>query len=73
MDKSQINALLKRIQNKQITVGVIGLGYVGLPLAYELSSHNVPTIGFEVNTEKVALLQKGENYIEDLNNAKSGN
>ncbi len=68
MDKSQINALLKRIQNKQITVGVIGLGYVGLPLAYELSSHNVPTIGFEVNTEKVALLQKGENYIEDLNN-----
>ncbi len=68
MDKKNIEEILKKVQNKQITAGVIGLGYVGLPLAYELSSHNVPTIGFDVSEEKVGMLQNGQNYIEDLNN-----
>ncbi len=58
--------LLNNIKNKNITVGIVGLGYVGLPLACEYASQGVQTIGFEVNQEKVDLLNAGNNYIEDI-------
>ena len=45
--------LLDKIQNKTIVVGVVGLGYVGLPLAVEKAKAGFQTIGFDVQKEKV--------------------
>lgn len=60
------NTLLKKIENKEITVGVVGLGYVGLPLAVEKAKAGYKTIGFDVQDEKVGLVNSGHNYIGDV-------
>lgn len=58
--------LLKKIANKEIVVAVVGLGYVGLPLAVEKAKAGFKTIGFDVQPDKVAKVNKGENYIGDV-------
>lgn len=58
--------LLRKIENKDIKVGVVGLGYVGLPLAVEKAKAGFQTIGFDIQSEKVALVNEGENYIGDV-------
>ncbi len=58
--------LLKKISEKTITVGVVGLGYVGLPLAVEKAKAGFKTIGFDVQDEKVKLVNEGHNYIGDV-------
>lgn len=58
--------LLKKIENREITVGVVGLGYVGLPLAVEKAKAGYKTIGFDVQSEKVAMVNAGHNYIGDV-------
>ncbi len=60
------NEILKRIENCDITVGVIGLGYVGLPLAVEKAKAGFKTIGFDVQKEKIEAINRGENYIGDI-------
>lgn len=60
------NTLLKKIADKEIKVGVVGLGYVGLPLAVEKAKAGFETIGFDVQDEKVALVNSGHNYIGDV-------
>lgn len=58
--------LLKKINEKTIIVGVVGLGYVGLPLAVEKAKAGFKTIGFDVQDEKVQLVNEGHNYIGDV-------
>lgn len=58
--------LLKRIKNREIVVGVVGLGYVGLPLAVEKAKAGFKTIGFDVQSEKVDMVNRGYNYIGDV-------
>ena len=58
--------LLQKIKNKEVTVGVVGLGYVGLPLAVEKAKAGFKTIGFDVQKEKVDLVNSGVNYIGDV-------
>ncbi|WP_249322999.1 nucleotide sugar dehydrogenase [Wansuia hejianensis] len=58
--------LLEKINNKEALVGVIGLGYVGLPLAVEKAKAGYKTIGFDVQEEKVNLVNEGHNYIGDV-------
>ncbi len=58
--------LLKKIQERDLTVGVVGLGYVGLPLAVEKAKAGFRTIGFDVQEEKVDLVNTGHNYIGDV-------
>ncbi len=58
--------LLTKINNREITVGVVGLGYVGLPLAVEKAKAGFKTIGFDVQEEKVNLVNEGHNYIGDV-------
>ncbi|HPD34222.1 MAG TPA: NAD(P)-binding domain-containing protein, partial [Candidatus Kapabacteria bacterium] len=58
--------IAKNIQEKNITVGVIGLGYVGLPLATEFAKRGIKTIGFEIDREKVVSLNNKVNYIQDV-------
>lgn len=58
--------MLKKIQERNITVGVVGLGYVGLPLAVEKAKAGFKTIGFDVQKEKVEMVNQGHNYIGDV-------
>lgn len=60
------NELIEKIKNKEIIVGVVGLGYVGLPLAVEKAKAGFKTIGFDVQTEKVKMVNEGHNYIGDV-------
>ena len=61
--------LIAKIQNKTLVMGVCGLGYVGLPLAVDKAKHGFRTIGFDVQQEKVDLVNAGKNYIGDVVNA----
>ena len=58
--------LLKKINDKTIRVGVVGLGYVGLPLAVEKAKAGFETIGFDVQAGKVDMVNAGHNYIGDV-------
>lgn len=58
--------LLNKIKEKSMVVGVIGLGYVGLPLAVEKAKAGFKTIGFDVQEEKVKMVNEGHNYIGDV-------
>jgi UDP-N-acetyl-D-glucosamine dehydrogenase len=59
-------ALLSKIETATVRVGVIGLGYVGLPLARAFSEHGISVLGFDVDPHKVARLEHGESYIEHI-------
>ena len=58
--------LKEKIENQKAHLGVVGLGYVGLPLAVEFGKVGVPVTGFEVDPSKVESLSAGESYIDDV-------
>lgn len=58
--------LLDKINKKTAKVGVVGLGYVGLPLAVEKANAGYQTIGFDVQESKVNMVNEGKNYIGDV-------
>ena len=58
--------LLQKIQERAARVGVIGMGYVGLPLAARAAGLGFSVLGFEVSAEKAAALNRGESYIGDV-------
>jgi len=58
--------ILKKIAAKSETVGVIGLGYVGLPLAVSFATAGVKVTGFEKSAKKAASVNDGNNYIRDI-------
>jgi len=58
--------LKEKIINKTAVIGVIGLGYVGLPLAVEKAKAGFRVIGFDIQKKRVDMVNKGENYIGDV-------
>lgn len=58
--------LLQRISARQVRVGVIGLGYVGLPLAVAFARAGVSAVGFDVDAERTGAILRGESYIADV-------
>lgn len=58
--------LRERLATGRAVVGVIGLGYVGLPLAHALHEGGLPVLGFDVDPAKIVALEKGENYLKHL-------
>ncbi len=62
----RLRELGDRITARNVHVGVIGLGYVGLPLALEFAKRGFHVTGFDVNRAKIESLQRGESYIEDV-------
>ena len=58
--------LLERIHNREAHVGVVGLGYVGLPLAVEFAEAGFHVIGLDVNPQKADSVNHGESYIADI-------
>ncbi|MFV1980440.1 MAG: nucleotide sugar dehydrogenase [Rhodothermia bacterium] len=63
------STLLDKIESKTAVVGIVGLGYVGLPLAVEFARQGFRTVGIDLNSERVLRLQSGENYISDVDEA----
>ena len=58
--------LQSKINDTTAKIGIIGLGYVGLPLAVEFANNGFTVIGFDVNKKRVDQLNRGENYIGDV-------
>ncbi|QCR31980.1 nucleotide sugar dehydrogenase [Lysinibacillus sp. SGAir0095] len=63
-----MSVLKEKILSKNATLGVIGLGYVGLPLAVEKAKAGYKTIGFDIQEERVGMVNEGINYIGDVVN-----
>ena len=63
---STSEALLRRIEAREARVAVVGLGYVGLPLAVEFARSGFEVVGIERNAERVRMVNCGENYIPDV-------
>ena len=59
-------ALLEKIDHKQAVVGIIGLGYVGLPLAMEFAKAGLHVVGYDISERVIALLNRGESHIQDV-------
>src|SRR5258706_15426871 len=66
MNHSPVAALLDRIASRRARVGVIGLGYVGLPLAVEFAHAGFEVTGFDVDAAKTAEINAGRSYIPDV-------
>lgn len=58
--------LLEKIESKSAIIGIIGLGYVGLPLALEFADKKFSTIGFDIDERKIPILMKGKSYIKHI-------
>ena len=61
-----INGLLKKINNKSAAIGIIGLGYVGLPLVIRFMEEKFKVIGFDIDDEKCRKLNAGKSYIRHI-------
>ncbi|NIM94156.1 MAG: nucleotide sugar dehydrogenase [Anaerolineales bacterium] len=59
-------ALMDRFRTGNATIGVVGLGYVGLPLAVVLAQSGYKVVGVDLDHEKVATISRGESYVEDV-------
>ena len=66
---NRLQELAQRIESRDLHMGVIGLGYVGLPLAVEFARAGVCVTGFDVDEKKIQSLRDGVSYIEDVPSA----
>lgn len=62
--------LLDKINNKKAVIAVIGMGYVGLPLALEFAEKGFKTIGFDIDETKIPVLNAGKSYIKHIKGEK---
>ncbi|HTB17356.1 MAG TPA: NAD(P)-binding domain-containing protein, partial [Bryobacteraceae bacterium] len=60
------SVLEEKIKNRTAHVGIIGLGYVGLPLAMEFAKAGFSVTGIDIQPSKVAQLNRGESYVQDV-------
>ena len=65
-----MKSLSLSITNKDATIGIVGLGYVGLPLAIQFLNNGFNVIGYDVDSAKVKLLEKGESYISHIESSQ---
>ena len=73
-DNNEISKqLLKKIVKKELAVGIIGLGYVGLPLALEFCKKGIKTFGFDTNVNLIKSLKKCKSYIHHICSNELGN
>ncbi|NLF37960.1 nucleotide sugar dehydrogenase [bacterium] len=61
--------LLRKIEDRSAHIGVVGLGYVGLPLAVEFARGGYKVTGIDLDAKKVAMINRGANYIQDVDSA----
>lgn len=62
--------ILKKIKSKDFSVGIVGLGYVGLPLAYAFSNMDIKTVGFDINSDQTKKLNNKTSYLKHIPDEK---
>ena len=67
-----MTTLLDKIHNRTAVIGIVGLGYVGLPLAVVFSEAGFRVKGIDVDGDKVTMLNRQESYIEDVSSTTLG-
>jgi UDP-N-acetyl-D-glucosamine dehydrogenase len=60
------DTLIKKIKAKEAVVGIVGMGYVGLPLMLRFTEENIKVVGFDIDDEKITKLNAGKSYIEHI-------
>lgn len=65
-----IEELIKKIDDRKYTVGIVGLGYVGLPLMWTFHSNQIPVNGFDIDENKIDAIESGKSYIKHLGEDK---
>ena len=73
MTANHLQTLLDRIASREAVVGVIGLGYVGLPLVLLYEESGFPVVGFDVDAEKARMLSEGDSYIRHIGSERVRN
>jgi len=63
---ASLDSLLEKIQNRTYTIGIVGLGYVGLPLMWTFHEKQMPVLGFDIDSDKVDAIKAGRSYIKHL-------
>jgi UDP-N-acetyl-D-glucosamine dehydrogenase len=58
--------LAQKISDKKVVVGIMGLGYVGLPLAVALCRNNVNVVGFDIDESKIEKIHAGQSYLKTV-------
>jgi UDP-N-acetyl-D-glucosamine dehydrogenase len=66
----QLETILNKIKSKEFRVGILGLGYVGLPLMWTFHQNGMPVIGFDIDEYKIQCLREGKSYIKHLGEEK---
>ncbi len=66
MKAHKVDRLIKRILQKEAVVGIIGMGYVGLPLVLRFCEEGFQVLGFDVDSRKVATLKRGKSYLKSI-------
>src|SRR5688572_22216949 len=67
-----VDDVVRRFKSGDVTFGVIGLGYVGLPLAVEAAKSGLNVLGFDVSEGVVATINSGKSHIQDVPDAEVG-
>jgi len=62
--------ILKKIKNKSALVGIVGMGYVGLPLGLAFAAKKINVLGFDLDEKKINLLNKGKGYLKHISDSK---
>jgi len=65
-----MNTFIEKVTSRTAVVGVIGQGYVGLPLALVFAEAGFHTIGFDIDARKVEILRGGKSYIKHVESAR---
>ena len=66
-------SLIEKIKSKEANIGIIGLGYVGLPIVMEFCKAGFHVTGFDIDAEKIKLLKQGKSYIKHIDARSSIN
>ena len=61
------NNLKNKIINNKVKIGIIGLGYVGLPLSIKFTQKNISVVGFDINKKLVSTLNNGKFHLKTIN------
>lgn len=65
-----VDQLIQKILKKEALIGIIGLGYVGLPLVLRFCEEGFRVFGFDVDSQKILKLKKGVSYIKSIPSSK---
>jgi UDP-N-acetyl-D-glucosamine dehydrogenase len=69
MNTNKVDGLIRKVENKKALVGIIGMGYVGLPLVLRFCEEGFHVLGFDIDPKKVAQLKRGRSYLKSISSS----